>query len=217
MVTKVIRIFIAHHFFGVAFPLTGTSHWECLVSMQVHVGGVFLYRVQLNPPLFLATHILTTLEVCDSCKFLLSCYLGGRGWGWGSNVHVDLHTYYRTCYIMISSLAPADTHTHTRYHILVRMCTHTHTGCHIVRSSLAFSNILNAALQSSECYIARSSLAFAHTQTHWMLCRNIFSCTWTHTHTWCISMLRCEIFSCTFNHSECYVLRSSLALAHTGY
>ena len=55
--------------------------------------------------MFLLTHILTLPE---ALSFLLSCYMGGVGWG----NDVDFTCAHRMGYIVISSLALAQSCTH---------------------------------------------------------------------------------------------------------
>ena len=147
-----------------------------------------------------------------------------------------------SCYALGASLALAHTrhatlHLHT--HVMLRYCTsslalaqtHTHTSCYALGSSLALAHthvmlrpwdlllhlhtLRHATLWDLLLRFALSLrhatlwdlLLYLHTRhaTLWDLLLHL------HTHV----MLRSGIFSCTCTHTSCYALGSSLALAHT--
>lgn len=83
-----------------------------------------------NQPMFLATRILTTLEV-------LSFFLMPHGWagvGWGEAL-----TFLFTCRHRIHGYT-------TLWYLLLHLNTHTHTGCYVMISSLALADTLDATL-----------------------------------------------------------------------
>ena len=114
----------------------------------------------------LVTRILTALEAL-SC--LLSCYVGGVGWG--NNVHAYLHTQDRLHYDDIFSCPCTHTHTPLAATVWYRL-VHLHNDG-MLRYDSSF------ALDATLWYL------LVHLHTEGMLPYDFFSCTCTifHTHT----------------------------------